>query len=620
MKNLLLSIFIFLSNIIFAQNIDEIKKSNNYYWGEAIADNQKEAEDLALGRLLNQISVTVSQSYQKIIEENEKNLKETVKNILNTYSVGSFKNLKNIVTPKNDKIEVFYYIYKNEVNEIFIQRKKLVYDIYQAGNEFVKQLNLSAALKNYYFCLILLNSIPEQNIIYDDINFTTEIPKAINNILSNIKFIVVSDTLISPLERQITVRAEYQGKAINNLDFSFWNGSSQTNIEIKDGDAIFYLVSSSVYFEKLDISIKYNYYEARNEIQTVGDLWNLVPKPSFKNSYILPLKLYKNDNSASNVSTQTSNQTTSSNEIDNITTSTSQRKINIINNDKCNVVDKISKNTQEFISFLEKCNLKEMPTFIFNDNYLKNKVANLLKYNNLKLPAGDINAKLNKTSDGWELRKLTVTNYYPSLKKQTKEYLIFDYDRQGNLVDINLGINNSQYDKFIQEQVPDKDRINKQIIIKFAEKYRTYFHTRDINMIDSIFADEAIIIIGRVYHKIKNKDMYQYFPMNSTQPDIRYIQYSKNQYLKNLSSLFKREKDIYIGYTTLNITRKNKQENVYGLSLRQNYHSSSYSDEGYLFLLVDFDKDIPTIYVRSWQPQEWNKEALIKLSNFNINK
>jgi len=54
--------------------------------------------------------------------------------------------------------------------------------------------------------------------------------------------------------------------------------------------------------------------------------------------------------------------------------------------------------------------------------------------------------------------------------------------------------------------------------------------------------------------------------------------------------------------------------------MRQNYESTTYSDEGYLFLLVDFNHSQPQIYVTAWQPHEWNDNALIKLSNYNINK
>ena len=41
------------------------------------------------------------------------------------------------------------------------------------------------------------------------------------------------------------------------------------------------------------------------------------------------------------------------------------------------------------------------------------------------------------------------------------------------------------------------------------------------------------------------------------------------------------------------------------MRLRQEWRSSTYSDEGYLFLLWDFPEDggDPIIHVRTWQPE-----------------
>jgi hypothetical protein len=95
--------------------------------------------------------------------------------------------------------------------------------------------------------------------------------------------------------------------------------------------------------------------------------------------------------------------------------------------------------------------------------------------------------------------------------------------------------------------------------------------------------------------------------------------------LKNQAAVFRTQKDVFVGFSSFRITKKNAPQNnpdqkTYGISMRQNYSSSSYGDEGYLFLLVDFNEKYPQIYVRSWQPHEWNDAAMIKLSNFKLNK
>ena len=139
-------------------------------------------------------------------------------------------------------------------------------------------------------------------------------------------------------------------------------------------------------------------------------------------------------------------------------------------------------------------------------------------------------------------------------------------------------------------------------------------------MLDSLFSDDAVIIVGRELKKTKMKDEYRYAKLSAEQPDIKYLQYTKDEYLKKQAQKFKTEADMFLNFSSFAISKKNKQTGMYGLSMRQSYNATNYSDEGYLFLLVDFAKESPQIYVRSWQPQEWNDDALVKLSNFRMNK
>ncbi|MBM4166687.1 MAG: hypothetical protein FJ218_07215 [Ignavibacteria bacterium] len=98
------------------------------------------------------------------------------------------------------------------------------------------------------------------------------------------------------------------------------------------------------------------------------------------------------------------------------------------------------------------------------------------------------------------------------------------------------------------------------------------------------------------------------------------LQYTKEQYLKNVRNNFKNANDIALKFSSFQIHRKNDEHGVYGISMRQQYQSNTYADEGHLFLLVDFLQKNPQIYVRSWQPQEWNDSEIIQLSNFKMYK
>ena len=52
---------------------------------------------------------------------------------------------------------------------------------------------------------------------------------------------------------------------------------------------------------------------------------------------------------------------------------------------------------------------------------------------------------------------------------------------------------------------------------------------------------------------------------------------------------------------------------AFGIEIRQRYASSTYSDDGYLTLLLDPSGELPLIHVRLWQP---NKSDLMDLDEF----
>ncbi|HKJ31737.1 MAG TPA: hypothetical protein VKA34_07910 [Balneolales bacterium] len=633
LKNIFFLLLFLVPQVLLAQAVNKkiIKNSNDYYWGEAISRNEKEASDAALANLTQNIAVMVSSDYQSNVKESNKNIKETVQKILKTFSTATLRNVKTLKQLKDGKIDVFHYIRKSNVENIFNKRKILIRSIYDKANDFENNEEYGYALKWYYFAIILMNSLPDQVIKYHDLNLKTEIPYRITTILNKTKFYLKTDSLLSKNERELVFNIRTNHKPDQYLDFSFWDGSNQVNVQATDGDGTATLLGPSVNFKKLNISIKYSYYENRQEIKDVSELWDLVQKPSFDNTRKIILKkksVQKKQSVASKKDSLKSNKSVVTAKTDTVKNNLKahiahfnrgQYQLELQNNDSCNVLRKISNESFSLISLIKKHDLKGISKYFENDPFLKKRMINMMRYNHLSVLKNNFKAAVNKTYMGWELRKIQVHAVYPSLNKQTTEYLVFDFTPKGKMYNVTFGIMHNLYKKFVTEGKILKDWKHRQVIIKFIEKYRTAFMTRDINTIDSLFSDQAVIIVGRVLKKKKKDGDYVFFKTNNKQPDFKQIRLTKNQYLKRQKAVFKSQQDIYLGYSTFNITRKNKQKGVYGISMRQNYYSSTYSDEGYLFLLVDFNEKNPQIYVRSWQPQAWDDSALIKLSNFNIN-
>jgi hypothetical protein len=209
---------------------------------------------------------------------------------------------------------------------------------------------------------------------------------------------------------------------------------------------------------------------------------------------------------------------------------------------------------------------------------------------------------------------------YPSINKQSTEYLVLDFNEHGALVDINASITENLYQHFIEKSKYSQDWGNRQEIIKFIEKYRTAYLTRDIETINLMFAEDALIIIGRKIERKPLPDNMVNYQKLSKEPDYEYLKLTKQKFIERQRQIFNLQKDIFLDFSSFDIVKKNNAAGVYGVEMRQSYASTAYSDEGYLFLLVDFTERDPLIYIRAWQPNEWSDSALVRTANFRIYK
>ena len=620
-----ISILVLSSAEVSAQSVgfkafsSDIKNSGEYYWGIASSEeDMRVAESDALGQLLAQIAVNVSSTFTHNISGSDNDLNESVTKILKTYSTASLRNVDAKKDFYNGESFVIRFIKKSVVAKIFEKRKELSYELFQNAIEFEGNSNHGDALKYYYYSSILMSSIPEQNIVFEKTNLKSEVPKRINNILHNIKFTLISSKKVSVDEKVVTYAINVNGKPTSNLQFRFWDGNNFIDVEAKDGAANIDLLGGSVNFDKLDVRIKYSYYSNRGEIKEVSELWDLVNKPKFDND--LQVKIKKDDVVKVATKPRQMDAGISNYNISKEVIKNSKFTLNLNNKASCKIVEVLGKEAITYLELLERGNQNKLKEFLAKDPYLLKKSNDLLKFNKVKLMDETINANLNKTATGYEIRKVRVLNKYSSLKKQTTEYLILDFDENGKIYDINFGIMENLYDDFVDKAKYGNDWGNRQTIIKFMEKYRTAYMARDMSVLDKIFAEDALIIVGRLLKTKKTNDAVSYVKLNDEQPDFEQIKYTKAEYLKKQKRIFQGREDIFLDFSKFGIHRKNDTTGIYGVSLRQGYESSGYGDEGYLFLLIDFNKDDPQIYVRSWQPQEWDKNSLLGLSNFRINK
>ncbi len=149
-------------------------------------------------------------------------------------------------------------------------------------------------------------------------------------------------------------------------------------------------------------------------------------------------------------------------------------------------------------------------------------------------------------------------------------------------------------------------------ILDYVEHFRTAYNQKDINFLDQIFSEDALIITGTVITTRSSELSY-------VAPSIRYKRQGKQEYLANLKRCFAKNNYINVKFDDISVTVHPTRTNYYGVTLHQKWNSSTYSDEGILFLLWDFTDDKrPIIHVRTWQPDYLDKAKTQKIPENEI--
>ena len=193
---------------------------------------------------------------------------------------------------------------------------------------------------------------------------------------------------------------------------------------------------------------------------------------------------------------------------------------------------------------------------------------------------------------------------------------VISFDKQGNVESFYLSISMNLYMNVIKSNLELTDLRRRQLILDYVEQFRTAYNQKDINFLNQVFSDDALIITGKV---ITTKHAEGF-----TSQKIQYNKQSKEQYIKNLKGVFARNSYIKVTFDEIQVMRHPVNPNFYGVTLLQGWTSGKYHDDGYLFLLWDFtNESAPQIHVRTWQPDKIGGKPLPKgevfsLSDFDI--
>ena len=190
---------------------------------------------------------------------------------------------------------------------------------------------------------------------------------------------------------------------------------------------------------------------------------------------------------------------------------------------------------------------------------------------------------------GYEVRGIPVQviplddTYKGTLHKE----LTISFSRSGVINGVRMSLDNHAYQDLMRGGTTVSDISQRREILKFVEDFRSYYDEKNLNAIENIFSENALIITGRVVQSIGNSHM----EINDPRKKVIYTKQNKVQYISNLGKVFKNNRYINVNFSDIQLMRHPAKENFYGVRLRQKWNSQKYNgelynDDGYLFLVA----------------------------------
>lgn len=183
-------------------------------------------------------------------------------------------------------------------------------------------------------------------------------------------------------------------------------------------------------------------------------------------------------------------------------------------------------------------------------------------------------------------------------------------DPKGTITDFNITLALNQYMRIVKEGDSLHDLDKRMQILYWVEEFRNAYDKKDIDFMEKVFSEDALIVTGKVMKRVD---------CEIPKPKVEYTTMGKQQYLANLRRVFARNSYINVHFDGISLRRHASKPNFYGVTLVQRWSSTTYSDEGIVFIIWDFsDEERPKILVRTWQPMEVDDNEVFKLKDFKL--
>jgi len=617
-KFILLLIILHVSIASFSQeyksNIKEserIKNDTCFYWYQGNGDFETidDAEDDAVSGLLENV--------KKIYKSNIVAIGNDNANLLNcvfeTFKPFIEQNIQYLTLKSGTLNEVFAYISKASFRDACNERRNDIDYYVRMADTAMDKENVGDALRYYYIAMMLCYSHPDGNnlIIKDEENErNVKMVKWLSNMIDGDDGILNSVRFNTKnwYETDEKVAVELfvstdTGIPVSNVSFKYNNGRFNQTCNVSNGRANVEIVKNDGVAKDIDVEIDMSYDDVEFEEPTAFAMMKYLRK---KVGFSKTAKSIANRSGKGNVKKE---------EQKNEEQKKEEKKKTIVN---------------------EEVKVNSIEGYIVRDNsYIVN-----MKFIENAIRLGEYESVSHLfSSEGYEFF-LKLKNYGKASVIGFPDYKMYEFNGEVicRSLPMRFSFNNLsftrdvvfRFDKETKKVTSIAFRLSdtaekcvwdneewkvdsRLVLINFLEDYQTAYAFKQLDYLDKIFSDNALIIVG---HVIENKPVTQDGIVYGNNIKIERTKKSKSQYLQDLGRQFRSKSYINIHFTDLDVRRAaGKDEEVFGVQVRQYYHSSNYNDEGYLFLMVDLREELPIIHVRTWQPGKTDIEDLITLKD-----
>jgi len=219
---------------------------------------------------------------------------------------------------------------------------------------------------------------------------------------------------------------------------------------------------------------------------------------------------------------------------------------------------------------------------------------------------------------GFQLRDIPV-NVLDADMNNSFQDMVFSFDNDGHLTEVNMQLEKHNYNNVIINGVKEEDLVRRQMILDFVEVFRTAYNRKDIGYLKQVYSDDALIITGTVLKKKDRAKDDNLMLKGLGGQQYQLVVQNKKEYIAKLQKIFSKNNYINIKFEEVSVIQHPTHEKIYGVTLKQYWNTSTYSDVGWLFLMINFEDPLnPSIEVRTWQPNEYEGREITRDEVFNL--